>query len=84
MYIIISTDVFLNEVVAYLAWQQPAWDEDGYFWTFKDCIENILENHPQYNSKEHPFLFSSIEEAATLAKKINLKKPFTVIQYNNE
>jgi len=56
--------------IDYLGWQPPAWDEDGYFWTSKDTIRGTIE--AGYNTKEHPFLFDTKEEARILAIKLEL------------
>ena len=37
----------------YLAWQKPAWDDSGYFWTNKETFMKVLRN----STKDHPFLF---------------------------
>lgn len=42
--------------VWYLCWN---WANGGYFFTSKDAVEKLVEN----NTKEHPFLFNSEEEA---------------------
>lgn len=28
----------------YLCWQEPAWDEDGYFWTQKATMLDVLKS----------------------------------------
>ena len=54
----------------YLGWQEPAWDEDGYFWTKKNAIKEILQMGN--NTKEHPFLFNTQEQAKKFAKKLKI------------
>lgn len=57
-YIIIHTN---NNGTNYLAWQKPAWDESGYFWTSRKTFMKILCN----STNEHPFLFNTEREAYT-------------------
>ena len=54
----------------YLGWQEPAWDEDGYFWTSRECIIEVLKIGN--NTKEHPFLFDTKGEAKKFAKRLKL------------
>jgi hypothetical protein len=73
MYIIaINHGIFgmKSEEPYYLGWQNPAWDEDGYFWTSKDVIYEIVKD--RNNTKEHPFLFESEEQAKNFAEDIQL------------
>lgn len=67
----------------YLAWQHPAWDESGYFWTsdfddFCECLPN--------NTNEHPFLFDDPKKAIELIKelKINFACDIVVWDVSNE
>jgi len=54
----------------YLGWQEPAWDEDGYFWTSK---ETIYEIHQEGNNTiGHQFLFKTEEQAKRLAVKLEI------------
>lgn len=57
-----------GDSVKFLGWQDPAWDESGYFWTEFYNIPDVLHN----NIEEHPFIFESIPDAINHAKKINL------------
>ena len=66
-----------NNDVMYLAWQTPAWDEDGYFWTWKDSMKEILHN----NTPEHPFLFNNREEAKAFLEKHNLPQKCEIIRW---
>ena len=57
-YAIIHTDKFGSH---YLAWQNPAWDDSGYFWTNRKTFMEVLRN----STSEHPFLFNTRREACT-------------------
>lgn len=52
----------------YLAWQNPAWDDSGYFWTSKECAISCLHN----NTDEHPFLFRRRSEAISHLKTLDI------------
>lgn len=54
---------FEPENYAVLAWQKPAWDDDGYFWTAVKWFRDILKNHPTHNAWPHKFAFET-EDAA--------------------
>ena len=58
------------DIIYYLGWQNPAWDEDGYFWTSKDAIFKILKEGN--NTKEHPFLFETQVKANWFAKNMDI------------
>jgi len=73
MYIITSKGGLFEtqpDRIDYLGWQNPAWDEDGYFWTSKDTIFEILKEGN--NTKEHPFLFDSVKQAKEFAQKLKI------------
>jgi len=59
-----------SDRIDYLGWQNPAWDEDGYFWTSKDTIVEILKEGN--NTAEHPFLFKSKKGAEKFANKMQI------------
>ena len=61
----------------YLAWQNPVWDDDGYFWTSKEVVKEILCN----NTKEHPFLFRSRAEAIAHLKSINVPQKCSIVRW---
>ncbi|RXZ78120.1 hypothetical protein EBB07_29135 [Paenibacillaceae bacterium] len=63
----------------YLGWQPPAWDEDGYFWTSKDVIGEILSLG--YNTSEHPFLFNTKEEALERLRKLRMTTKCRIVNY---
>lgn len=68
------TTVFSNDFpyyILYLAYQNiPDCFDDGYFWTTKETFKKVLT----YNTKDHPFLFETEEEAMKLIDKLELKK----------
>lgn len=72
----ITAKLFDNKT-SYLAWQEPAWDEDGYFWTSRDIIEGIIKN----NTPEHPFLFNSRRAAIKHLKSINIPQKCRIIRW---
>ena len=79
MYIIVrnETDPFTGKpCFNYLGWQEPAWDDDGYFWTSKETINDMLKEQSnggfKYNTKDHPFLFDTKEATSNYARKIKL------------
>lgn len=76
-YVIIHTD---HNGTSYLAWQKPAWDESGYFWTDRKTFMKTLCN----SAMEHPFLFNSQREACTWLRLsgINLRCKITTIKIN--
>lgn len=57
-HIIIHTDTNRTN---YLAWQKPAWDDSGYFWTDRKTFMKVLRN----STNDHPFLFDSKRDACT-------------------
>jgi hypothetical protein len=57
-----------SDHVKYLAWQKPAWDESGYFWTGFYVIPEVLH----LSTDEHPFIFDSEVNANNHAEKLNL------------
>lgn len=65
---IVSKDFDLNEIY-YLGWQNPAYNESGYFWTSKEVIKKIAAMN---NTIEHPFLFDSKWKAIKHLKSINI------------
>lgn len=78
---IITTDSFFNKnETLYLAWQEPAWDEDGYFWTWKDVFKE-LENQ---STLEHPFIFVSRKAAIRKLKKLNIPCKCRVVKWEPE
>lgn len=66
-----------DDEISYLAWQKPAWDEDGYFWTSRDIVEGIINN----NTPEHPFLFNSRRTAIKYLKSINIPQKCRIIRW---
>lgn len=72
----ITTKLFGNET-NYLAWQKPAWDEGGYFWSSRDVVENTIGK----NTPEHPFLFNSRRAAIKHLKSINIPQKCRVIRW---
>jgi len=74
MYIITSKGGLFGaepDRIDYLGWQNPYWDDDGYFWTSKDTIVEILKEGN--NTKEHPFLFNSVKQAKEFSQKLKIK-----------
>lgn len=72
----IITNLFEDET-HYLAWQEPAWDEDGYFWTSRDIVEDIIKN----NTPEHPFLFNSRRAAIKHLKSISIQQKCRIVRW---
>lgn len=79
MWIIITGCFTDKNEIMYLGWQNPAWDDDGYFWTSKETIQTILWNGN--NTKEHPFLFNTREDAIIHLKRINIPQKCRVIKW---
>lgn len=77
MWCIITTDESYIDGRAYLGWQNPVWEESGYFWTSRDVFESILNN----STPEHPFLFDSRNEAIKHLKSIHIPQMCKVIKY---
>lgn len=65
--------IILNESeksdIQYLAWQYPAWDEDGYFWTRRETVLQMIDE----SANIHRFLFKSEKDAQNLITNLNLK-----------
>ena len=72
MYVITTNNIcgVKLEETCYLCWQNSVWDEDGYFWTSKDTIVEIIKEGN--NTAEHPFLFKSKKEAEKFANKMQI------------
>lgn len=82
MYIIaLSGAIFKNnpEEINYLGWQRPGWEDNGYFWTSKETIEEMIRD--DYVSGEHPFLFETEKQAKELAEKIGLTT-YRIVRWN--
>lgn len=47
----------------YWAWQYMPWDHDGYFWTSRQVLVDILKKSPEYNMPPHQFAFGYPEAA---------------------
>lgn len=63
----------------YLAWQHPAWNESGYFWTgdfndFRECLPN--------NTDEHPFLFDDPKNAIELIKELKINFAYNIVVWD--
>lgn len=70
-----------TEETMFLAWQKPAWDESGYFWTNKDNFVKCIHN----STPEHPFLFSTREDGVEHLKSINIPQKCSVVRcYYND
>lgn len=57
----------------FLAWQPPAYCEDGYFWAQIEVIRNILNTNPEFNSDEHPFSFKTKQAAEKKILELDLR-----------
>lgn len=73
---IITTERFGDKETVYLGWQDPAWDDDGYFWTSKEVIKKIIKN----NTPEHPFLFDTKTKAIKHLKNLHIPQICRVVQ----
>lgn len=69
LYAIFAPNLFglPHEKPSYLAWQNPAWDEDGYFWTSEENFFDLLRNYPAHNQKPHQFAYETEAAAKTFA-----------------
>lgn len=68
-----------DDTEMYLGWQKPVWDESGYFWTSKETIKKIVDTN---NTLEHPFIFSSREEAIKHLKSMHLPQKCRVVKWD--
>lgn len=75
MYIVTS---HFWEKTFYLAWQPPVFEDDGYFWTGREVVEEIRKESPEFNNCDHPFLFETEEAATQKAEQLKLKVPYTI------
>ena len=66
-----------NEDTWYLAWQNPVWDDSGYFWTSKETFAKCLSD----NTDEHPILFRNRAEAIAHLKTINIPQKCSIIRW---
>ena len=73
----ITTDDLCHDGIVYLAWQKPAWDEDGYFWTSRETLQKAIGN----NTLDHPFLFNSRRTAIKYLKSINIPQKCRIIRW---
>jgi len=74
----ITTDNLIDDEIMYLGWQNPAWDEDGYFWTSKEIVEKIEETN---NTEEHPFIFTSKRKAIKHLKTLHIPQKCRVVRW---
>lgn len=56
------------QVSNFMAWQPLPWDDDGYFWTGRQALADILKGFPEYNMPPHQFCFGHREGAAKLIR----------------
>lgn len=74
----ITTDNLNHDKTVYLGWQNPVWDEDGYFWTSKEILEKIVETN---NTEEHPFIFTSRNKAIKHLKTLRIPQKCRVVKW---
>ena len=74
----ITTDDITHDGIVYLGWQNPTWDEDGYFWTSKENLEKIVEAN---NTEEHPFIFTSRNKAIKYLKTLHIPQKCRVVKW---
>lgn len=75
----ITTDNITHDETVYLGWQNPVWDEDGYFWTSKEVVSKIINTN---NTKEHPFIFTRRTEAIKHLKTLHIPQKCRVVRWN--
>ena len=73
----ITTDNLCHDGIVYLAWQKPAWDEDGYFWASRETLQKAIKN----NTQDHQFLFNSRRAAIKHLKSINIPQKCKVVRW---
>lgn len=66
-YAIIHTD---DNLTHYLAWQNPAWDDSGYFWTTRETFMKVLRN----STNVHPFIFPTKDMAYAWLRNSGIRK----------
>lgn len=64
--------------ISYLAWQNPGWNDYGYFWTSKEVFRSCLPN----NTLEHPFLFRTKGEAVKLLNSIGIPQKCSIVKWD--
>lgn len=72
----ITTDFWKDGKDMFLAWQNPAWDDDGFFWTSQETMKEIYGN----NAFEHRFLFATREQAIRYLKKLHIPQRCRVVK----
>lgn len=65
---VVSAHIFGDKSKWYMAWQNLAWDDDGYFWTSRQVLADILKKNPEYNMPRHQFAFAHPEGAQALIR----------------
>lgn len=60
----------------YLAWQNPAWDDSGYFWTQRETFVKVLRN----STTTHPFIFKTRDMAYAWLRMSNIRVQCKVIK----
>lgn len=73
------TAIDTHERINYLAWQNPAWDESGYYWTtsleaFRACLPN--------NTTDHPFVFDNMDDATKFVAELGLPFGCKIMEWN--
>lgn len=71
------TSKLFDDEISYLAWQKSAWDEDGYFWTSRETLQEVISN----NTSDHPFLFNSRRAAIKHLKSINIPQKCRIVRW---
>ena len=61
----------------YLAWQNPGWNDDGYFWTDKETFKECLCE----NTEDHPFLFDSRAKAIAHLKSLSVPQKCSIVRW---
>jgi hypothetical protein len=79
-WVITTTDLSTDDKIMYLAWQNPTWDDDGYFWTDKEILPDCMKN----DIPEHPFTFDTRVAAIKHLKSINIPQKCRVIEIDIE
>lgn len=82
MWVITCDNIFRNGEVAYLAWQEPVYDEDGYFWTHDGMMRSCIDKN--ISTPEHPFVFPSRNSAIRKLKKLNIPQKCRIVKWSEQ
>ncbi len=70
MWLVATYPLSVSTELMYLCWQEPAWDDDGYFWAWERDVPELIKYN---NTPNHPFAFKTKAEARKFARKHKIR-----------